>query len=91
MEISVILSQPRTVSSIWETHPDVVLAQTLPDSIALGIDRYYHMVDSLRDRILSLQVHPSGKVHYALGQLLHIKGMQCGWTNNHLEKKMVTF
>lgn len=89
-QIPEIISPPRTVSWTRGTHPDVVLAQTLPDPIALGIDRYYHMVDSLRDRVLSLQVHPCGKVHYALGQFLHVKGMQCGWTNNHLEKKMGT-
>lgn len=74
----------------WGTHPDAILAQALPEAIALRIDRYDHMVDSLRDRVLPLQVYPSGKVHDALGQLLHVKRVQSGWANNHLEKKIAS-
>lgn len=29
------------------THPNVVLAQSLPKAIVLRIDRHYHMMDSL--------------------------------------------
>lgn len=36
------------------THPDVVLAQPLPQVISLGVDRYHHMVDSLWNRVLAL-------------------------------------
>lgn len=59
-------------------HPDVVLAQPLPQVITLGVDRHHHMVDSLGNRVLALQVHPCGKVHDALRQLLHVKRMQRG-------------
>lgn len=49
-----------------ETHPDVVLAQTLPEAVALGIDGNDHVVDRLGDRVLPFQVHPCGEVHDAL-------------------------
>lgn len=70
--IKCVLGPPRG------THPDVILAQTLPEAIVLRIDRHYHVVDSLGNRVLPLQVHPSGKVHDALRQLLNVKRMQCG-------------
>lgn len=66
------------------THPDAILAQTFPEVIGLGIDGHDHVVDSFGDRVLPLQVYPSGKVHDALGQLLYVKRMQSGRTNNHL-------
>lgn len=66
------------------THPNVILAQTLPDAIRFGIYRYDNMVDGLGDRVLPLQIHPCWEVHDALRQLLHIKWMQSCWTNNHL-------
>lgn len=53
--------------SEWGSHPDVVLAQPLPEVVRLRVDRHHHMVDSLRNRVLALQVHPGGKVHDALG------------------------
>lgn len=55
------------------THPDVVLAQALPEMVALRIDGHHNVVDSLWNRILPLQVDPCGKVHDAFRQLLHIK------------------
>lgn len=78
------------LSPTWGTHPDVILAQTLPEAIALRIDGHDHMVDGLRDRVLPLQVYPSGEVHDALGQLLHIERMQSGRANNHLEERKST-
>lgn len=71
------------------THPNVVLAQSLPKAIVLRIDRHYHMMDSLGNWVLPLQVHPSGKVHDTLRQLLYVKRMQCGWTHDDLEKKIL--
>lgn len=68
----------------------MILAQTLPEAIALRIDGHDHMVDGLRDRILPLQVYPSGEVHDALGQLLHIERMQGGRANDHLEERKST-
>lgn len=69
-----------------QAYPDAVLAQTLPEAVALRIDGHDHMVDGLGDRVLPFQVHPRGEVHDALRQLLHVEGVQSGRTNNHLEK-----
>lgn len=60
------------------THPDVVLGEALPEAVVLRIYRHYHVVDALGDGVLALQVHPRGKVHDALRQLLYVKRMQRG-------------
>lgn len=69
----------------------MILAQTLPEAVALRIDRNDHVVDRLGDRVLPFQVHPCGEVHDALRQLLHVERMQSGRTNNHLEKRKRTY
>lgn len=71
-----------------DAHPDAVLAQTLPEAVALRIDGHDHMVDGLGDGVLPFQVHPCGEVHDALRQLLHVEGVESGRTNDHLEKSV---
>lgn len=45
----------------------MALAEALPQMVALRIDGHHYVVDSLRNRVLPLQIHPGGKVHDALG------------------------
>lgn len=72
----------------FPTNLNVILAQTLPEAIRFGIYRYDHMVDGLRDRVLSFQIHPCWEVHDALRQLLNVKGMQSCRTHDHLGEKV---
>ena len=51
---------------LFSTNLNAILAQALPEAIRFGVYRYDHMVDSLRDRVLPLQIHPCWEMHDAL-------------------------
>lgn len=40
------------VPKLQDAHSNVVLAQTLPEAVALGVDGHNHVVDGLRDGVL---------------------------------------
>ena len=56
-----------------------------PAKIVQRIDDANAMVDCVGHWVLAFQVYPSGKLHQLIGQLLHVKVVQCCRANDHLE------